>query len=302
MVKNRIKRKTRRKTRGKTHTLRNKTKRKSRKRGGMPGANTTRRVNRKKIKKGRAAARRSAAAATAARDQAAVQNQTIRNQEHALNRSTTLPEDLQHNIFTFSHPTVATGLMPRDNVEWDGVHRRMDGMTKITQLARDRLHTQVALPETPKGTLITTDAIHDMMGEGDLDPAQDDEVRRLVARLYSNSEDGYRDEWIFGTGVFNSQAPVRVGSHDQRKVVRQALLNQGGPNDLRINNQNLPTPIKILRKNRNVQTNNITRTYPTKNDGTVEETNDVFWPINRLEFYNFMRRYPTLEEMRHFGW
>ena len=293
MVKNRIKRKTRgktrRKTRGKTrgkhrrkiHTLRKKTKKKSRKRGGMLRATQ----GESKTQQG----------------ESKTQQGESKTQQ-VMGSMGALAEHLQHAILQYEYPGVATGMYTNSPQRRD-LNRRMGVMTRFTQAVRDRLTTQVGLPGVPVGTLVRADNIHQIMLSRNLNEAQDKEVRRLVARLYANANpaDGYRDRWIFGTGPFNSKTAAHVGTHAERKQQRQALLANGNINDMKINGESLPLPLKILRKNRRFNQQPSPR-YPRNDDGSVDETHDVFWPRNRVEFDFYMKTFPTLNEIGIYGW
>jgi hypothetical protein len=219
--------------------------------------------------------------------------------KQAIDRITDLPKHLRHLVLKGSHPSAALNMYngPAKN----DLRKRMRAMTSITQGVRNRLTTQVVLPGFPLGTLMTADNIAEIMHNTALDDAQDKEVRRLVARLYTNPVDGYTDDLIFGTGAFNSKMAAHVGTHAERKQHRQNLLANGNINDTTINNDNLPLPLQILRKNR-LHHRPISDRYPLKDDGSVDETHDVFWPINRREFDFYMKTFPTLNEIQIYGW
>lgn len=278
MAKQRIRKKTKRKTQKKTRSnsksktqrktyrLRNKSKRKYRKRGGAKTEHTKKKT-----------------APT------------------VLERTANLPRDLQHNILNSSHPSVATG-MYTDSPQRQGLNRRTAQLRRLGQGVRNRMTTQVALPGIPVGTLIRAAEILDIEPVNTLDDAQKKEVRRLYARLYTNHVDGYSDASIFGTGPFNSKtAAAHVGTHAQRKQLRQALLATGNINDMKINGESLPLPLRILRKNRMWNTP-LSERYPRRADGTIDETNDIFWPRNRREFYLYMKNIPNLDEIVTYGW
>lgn len=278
MAKQRIRKKTKRKTQKKTRSnsksktqrktyrLRNKSKRKYRKRGGAKTEHTKKKT-----------------APT------------------VLERTANLPRDLQHNILNSSHPSVATG-MYTDSPQRQGLNRRTAQLRRLGQGVRNRMTTQVALPGIPVGTLIRAAEILDIEPVNTLDDAQKKEVRRLYARLYTNHVDGYSDASIFGTGPFNSKtAAAHVGTHAQRKQLRQALLATGNINDMKINGESLPLPLRILRKNRMWNTP-LSERYPRRADGTIDETNDIFWPRNRREFDLYMKNIPNLDEIVTYGW
>ena len=281
-TRHRTRHKKRRKSRKKKKSSR---KRKSRKRGGGKG------------EKGETKTMTPDQAAS--RIQAVRRNQTRRRTRQVIDKTTDLPKHLQHLILKKSYPSVATGMYT--GPDRNDLNRRMSAMTSITQGVRNRLTTQVVLPGFPLGTLMTADNIAEIMHNNALDDAQDKEVRRLVARLYTNPVDGYTDDWIFGTGAFNSKMAAHVGTHVERKQHRQNLLANGNINDRTINNDNLPLPLQILRKNRRFN-QPISDRYPHNDDGSVDETHDVFWPINRREFDFYMKTFPTLDEITFYGW
>lgn len=278
MTKQRIRKKTKRKTQKKTRSnskrktqrktykLRNKSKRKYRKRGGAKTEHT--------------------------------KKKTVPT---VFDRTANLPRDLQHKILNSSHPSVATG-MYTDSPQRQGLNRRIAQLRRLEQGVRNRMTTQVALPGIPVGTLIRAAEIKEIEAINTLDDAQKKEVRRLYARLYTNHVDGYSDEEIFGTGPFNSKtAAAHVGTHAQRKQQRQALLAAGNINDMKINGESLPLPLRILRKNRMWNTP-LSDRYPRRADGTIDETNDIFWPRNRREFDLYMKNIPNLDEIVTYGW
>jgi hypothetical protein len=216
-------------------------------------------------------------------------------------RTKNLPKFLQYKILNSSHPSVATG-MYTDSPQRQGLNRRTVQLRRLGQGVRNRMTTQVALPGIPVGTLIRAAEILDIEPVNTLDDAQKKEVRRLYARLYTNHVDGYSDASIFGTGPFNSKtAAAHVGTHAQRKQQRQALLATGNINDMKINGESLPLPLRILRKNRMWNTP-LSERYPRRADGTIDETNDIFWPRNRREFDLYMKNIPNLDEIVTYGW
>ena len=290
MAKQRIRKKTKRKTQKKTRSnsksktqrktyrLRNKSKKKYRKRGGA----RTERV--KKYNMPRTPERK--------------KKKTVPT---VFDRTANLPRDLQHIILNSSHPSVATG-MYTDSPQRQGLNERTAQLRRLGQGVRNRMTTQVALPGIPVGTLIRAAEIKEIEAINTLDDAQKKEVRRLYARLYTNHVDGYSDESIFGTGPFNSKtAAAHVGTHAQRKQQRQALLAMGNINDMNINGESLPLPLTILRKNRMWNTP-LSERYPRRADGTIDETNDIFWPRNRREFDLYMKNIPNLDEIVTYGW
>ena len=293
MAKQRIRKKTKRKTQKKTRSnsksktqrktyrLRNKSKKKYRKRGG---ARTERQGRVKKYNMPRTPERK--------------KKKTVPT---VFDRTANLPRDLQHIILNRSHPSVATG-MYTDSPQRQALNRRTAQLRRLGQGVRNRMTSQVALPGIPVGTLIRAAEILDIEPVNTLDDAQKKEVRRLYARLYTNHVDGYSDESIFGTGPFNSKtAAAHVGTHAQRKQQRQALLATGNINDMKINGESLPLPLRILRKNRMWNTP-LSERYPRRADGTIDETNDIFWPRNRREFDLYMKNIPNLDEIVTYGW
>ena len=228
--------------------------------------------------------------------------QGVRNRifQRYVDRTANLPKFLQHKILNSSHPSVATGMY--NGPQRQGLNRRTAQLRRLGQGVRNRMTTQVALPGIPVGTLIRAAEILDIEPVNTLDDAQKKEVRRLYARLYTNHVDGYSDESIFGTGPFNSKtAAAHVGTHAQRKQQRQALLATGNINDMKINGESLPLPLRILRKNRMWNTP-LSERYPRRADGTIDETNDIFWPRNRREFDLYMKNIPNLDEIVIYGW
>ena len=226
--------------------------------------------------------------------------------QDTLGRMGNLPVNLQTRVLGLSHGVGQGGLPAMMHTQ--GPHRgalrnRMAAMSKFSQGVKNRLKLQVAIPGFNVGQLMKPDNINDALTTRNLTPAQDKEVRRLVARLYTG---GYDDEYIFGTGELNSKTGEQVSVQQ-----RQALLAQGGINDTTINNDGLPLPLQILRKNRRTITSIIARggqawalsnKYPRKVDGSIDETHDIFWPKNKKDFYYYMKTFPTLEEIRHYGW
>jgi len=293
MAKQRIRKKTKRKTQKKTRSnsksktqrktyrLRNKSKRKYRKRGG---ARTEQHGRIKKYNMPRTPERK--------------KKKTVPT---VFDRTANLSRYLQHIILNSSHPSVATG-MYTDSSQRRGLNERTVQLRRLGQSVRNRMTTQVALPGIPVGTLIRAAEIKEIEAINTLDDAQKKEVRRLYARLYTNHVDGYSDEEIFGTGPFNSKtAAAHVGTHAQRKQQRQALLATGNINDMKINGESLPLPLRILRKNRMWNTP-LSERYPRRADGTIDETNDIFWPRNRREFDLYMKNIPNLDEIVTYGW
>jgi len=226
-----------------------------------------------------------------------------RQTQQVMDRTATLPKEIQQNILLGSHPSIATGMYTNGPMR-EGLNRRMDAMTSLTQGVRNRLTSQVGLPGVPVGTLMTADDIYldcEVMYNNNLDDTQDKEVRRLVARLFANPTNGYSDDAIFGTGAFNSKTAVHVGTHAERKQQRRVLLANGNINDTTINNESLQLPLKILRKNR-ILNQVLSNRYPLNVDGSIDEAHDVFWPINRREFDFYMKTFPTLREIVFTCW
>jgi hypothetical protein len=294
MAKQRIRKKTKRKTQKKTRSnsksktqrktyrLRNKSKRKYRKRGGARTAQ-----NEEKKTEGE------------------TKSTTPQQQVTSLvNRTANLPRFLQHTILHSSHPSVATG-MYTNSPQRQGLKRRTASMRRLVHGVRNRLNnppmrTRVALPGYPIGSLMTDDEItdlrlHDVYWPLDNAPAQNKEMKRLIIQQYlgflSQNE-------IFGSGPFNSKTAVaHVGTHTQRKQQRQALLSMGNDiNDRRINNELLPLPLQIVRTIRRHGAV-LSDRYPRNPDGTIDETNDIFWPRNKREFYLYMINIPSFEDI-----
>jgi hypothetical protein len=294
MMKHRIRKKTKRKTQKKTRSnsksktqrktyrfrLRNKSKRKKGKRGG---ARTTQ--NEKKKTEG----------------------VTPQQQVTSLvNRTANLPRHLQHNILHSSHPSVATG-MYTNSPQRQGLNRRIAQWRRFGQGVRNRqinqrMRTRVALPGYPIGSLMTDDDITGLRFYDGLTwpldnaPAQNKEMKRLITQQYLGFLLSQNE--IFGSGPFNSKTAVaHVGTHAQRKQQRQALLAMGNDiNDRRINNELLPLPLQIVRTIRR-HDSIISDRYPRNPDGTIDETNDIFWPRNKREFYLFMINIPSFDDI-----
>jgi len=146
---------------------------------------------------------------------------------------------------------------------------------------------RVDLPTIPQYQGVSQRNVLELIGHQGLNVSQDKEVRRLAARLYLAA---YDDSDL---GLTLNQPYTTV---QQRQAILQPLNPRRGTTS---NGENLPLPLRIMRKGRY---HNITNNrYPTGVNGDIDETDNIFWPTTRKQIFNFMTLYPTLEEMDVFG-
>ena len=146
---------------------------------------------------------------------------------------------------------------------------------------------RVDLPTIPQNQGVSQRNVLELIGHQGLNVSQDEEVRRLAARLYLAA---YDDSDLGLTLTQPSTTP------QQRQAILQPLLPRRGTTS---NGENLPLPLRIMRKGRY---HNLTNNrYPTGVNGDIDETDNIFWPTTRKQIFNFMTLYPTLEEMDVFG-
>ena len=146
---------------------------------------------------------------------------------------------------------------------------------------------RVDLPTIPQNQGVSQRNVLELIGHQGLNVSQDEEVRRLAARLYLAA---YDDSDL---GLTLNQPYTTV---QQRQAILQPLNPRRGTTS---NGENLPLPLRIMRKGRY---HNITNNrYPTGVNGDIDETDNIFWPTTRKQIFNFMTLYPTLDEMDVFG-
>jgi hypothetical protein len=171
---------------------------------------------------------------------------------------------------------------------------------KQTSFSGDYL---VGSEEKEQGDKITIEEIKDLMDyivPSKLTDDQRKEVRRLFAIAYTNK---YKNEWLFGKGEYAKT----YGNRDltERKKYRAKLLKKlgdiNGIDFLRKTHEFLPLPLWILRK---AKLNRIPESdrYPINKSGTVDQTNDIFWPRTEADVFNFLYKIPTVEEIQNAGW
>jgi len=148
-------------------------------------------------------------------------------------------------------------------------------------------NARVALPATPQNQGVSQRNVLELIGHQGLNVSQDEEVRRLAARLYLAA---YDDSDLGLTLTQPSTTP------QQRQAILQPLLPRRGTTS---NGENLPLPLRIMRKGRY---HNLTNNrYPTGVNGDIDETDNMFWPTTREQIFNFIKTTPTLEELSFFG-
>jgi len=176
------------------------------------------------------------------------------------------------------------------------LNRRMMKLKVLQENVRRNQRVQVALPGYPVNSRMNLEQIYVVWINDDdqLTTRQKQEIKRLLARAYTHKDDGYSDEWLFGSG------PMANTWHNRTKVQRKAhraTLLAGSGNARRVNGHNLPLPLTILRKGRRTfSADSRSDKYP-KVDGDVDETHDIFWPETRSAARKFLHRKPTLVEM-----
>jgi hypothetical protein len=172
-----------------------------------------------------------------------------------------------------------------------------DQIVKVTLPSIERtsfLGDSLVRESIPKGKKITIEEITELMD--DIDPSkltdvQRKEVRRLFAIAY---EKEYAKEWLFGKGKYAKTYSNR--DLEERKDHRAKLLEK-----LDDKTSSLPIPLGILRKAKLYGIPESDR-YPRNTDGTVDETDDMFWPRTKPNVFDFLYLIPTIEEIQTYGW
>ena len=282
-------RKSRRKSRRKLRRkLRRKTKRKYRKQGGTRQSRKNKRERDK---------RREAKNKRTTNEDAALRRHRERNDpEKALRK-------LKNMASTAGHPEI-TDMVYRDMVmspdDRIALSRRMlakkrfgqkdeSQFVDVARVAFRPSHADPNIPTIGIGQQLFEGNIRELITCQGLNPNQDREVRRLAARLHLAALDDTQ------LGLTLNPQPTTV---QQRQAILQPLWPWGRET---ATGENLPYPLQIMRKSRRYHIAVINPNYPTRANGEIDETDDMFWPTTREQIFNFMKDIPTLQELEWFG-